>query len=234
MNPIFNLFATAFVLLSTSSAVFAQECVPAPYRMGQQQRCYDGRPIGGVVVPGQVVAVPANAIRVPVGRAVPHGYCSWGGRVENVAAGALIGGVIGLLAGDNHRAAGKGAAAGATVGLFIPCQQEALRQPVQYVPQAQQQFLERPQTQQSEHCTETGKKKGILNLPGHQKDGQVVCALPEDPNISRWIDGSPTTNPLEGVCRHTCRDGHVPVIAPDRSPQCRPAQFPPKEGEKQC
>ena len=88
-----------------------------------------------VIVP---VGIPQNAIRIPSGGAIPQGYCSWEGRAANVGAGALIGGIVGVLAGDNHRAAGKGAAVGALAGVFIPCQQLQQLQQVQQAQQAQQ------------------------------------------------------------------------------------------------
>ena len=65
---------------------------------------------------------------------MPQGYCPWGGRFENVIGGGVIGALIGALAGDNHRAAGQGAALGALAGVAIPCQQQvqqvAYQQPV--------------------------------------------------------------------------------------------------------
>lgn len=138
MKSAFKLAIATFVLLLGSSSAFAQiygtqsYCPrtgiwnygpPCSGGVAQQQQQQQQQ----VIVPVPV-GVPQNVIRIPSGGAIPQGYCSWGGRAENVGAGALIGGIIGVLAGDNHRAAGRGAALGATAGLFIPCQQMQIQQ----------------------------------------------------------------------------------------------------------
>ncbi len=68
---------------------------------------------------------PAGAVVVQQGTAAPQGYCSWGDRLVNVGVSAVVGGVIGALAGDSSRTAGQGAAIGGLAGVFIPCQQQA-------------------------------------------------------------------------------------------------------------
>lgn len=88
----------------------------------------------GTYAAGVPSGIPSNAVYIQPGAAVPTGYCSWRGRLVNVAASAFVGGVIGALAGDNSRAAGKGAAAGTFVGVFIPCQSAHQVAPAQQTP----------------------------------------------------------------------------------------------------
>lgn len=128
----------AALLVSFGATVFAQ-CMPmnapGPPRLWDGVRgCYvpQGTPAvyngnnGQVITSGQdndwgrILA--SQAIRIPQGQQIPSGYCSWGGRVENMAISGLIGAVVGVLAGDNRRAAAQGAALGMVVGTFVPCQ----------------------------------------------------------------------------------------------------------------
>jgi len=218
------------ILFLASASSFAQNCTLAPQVMGQPQRCWDGRPVQQVVQ-GQQVVIPQGVIQVPVGNSAPQGYCSWEGRVTNVGISSAIGGFIGLLTGGNHRAVGKGAAAGASVGLFIPCDQgrQGGQAPVMVAPQGQSGVM----AVASPCGPFPGTKQGVLNLPGNAKHGQTVCALPGDTNISQWLDGTPSSQ-KPGACQHQCPQSTVPVIGPDGTPQCRPSHQPPKIGEKSC
>lgn len=125
----------AALLVSFGATVFAQ-CMPmnapGPPRLWDGVRgCYvpQGTPAVYSGNNGQVVTsdqdwgriLASQAIRIPQGQQIPNGYCSWGGRVENMAISGLIGAVVGVLAGDNRRAAAKGAALGMMVGTFVPC-----------------------------------------------------------------------------------------------------------------
>jgi hypothetical protein len=100
----------------------------------------------------------------------------------------VVGGVTGATIGSmahNHRpqAVVLGGIVGGMLGNVAcrPTQALPVQQPIQTV--AQQQF---PQEQGSPVCG-NGKRPGILNIPGHQKHGQHVCAFPGDPNISQWL-----------------------------------------------
>lgn len=129
------VIVSAFLALFSFGAS-AQGCVQAPIINGTGyqggNRCWGGQPQNG----GQFVQGGSNqywqqslarqAIRVPYGQAVPQGYCSWGGRIENMAVAGLIGAVVGVIAGDNRESARAGAALGAGIGMFVPC--ETLRQ----------------------------------------------------------------------------------------------------------
>lgn len=131
-------FAFAAILVSFGATVFAQ-CIPMnapgpPRHWDGVRGCYvpQGTPAvyngnnGQVVTSGQDQdwgrILASQAIRVPQGQQVPNGYCSWSGRAENMIVSGLIGAVVGVLAGDNRRAAAKGAALGMVVGTFVPCQ----------------------------------------------------------------------------------------------------------------
>lgn len=121
------LAALAFTALSVSA--FAQHGTWgyqnntrqwAPPGVAVNQNVQNGSFVSGIPV---ATGYPAGAVLVQQGAAAPQGYCSWGERFLNVAASTGIGAVFGALAGDSTRAAGKGAAAGVMVGVFIPCQQ---------------------------------------------------------------------------------------------------------------
>lgn len=193
-------FALASLLISFGATVFAQ-CLPmnapGPPRLWDGERgCYvpQGTPSLNsfnnqqVIVGGQYYnhqqwqqLLASQAIRVPQGQQVPNGYCSWGGRTENIVASGLLGAFVGVLAGDNHRAAAKGAALGMMVGMFVPC---STLQPQVVVQQGVQQA---PNNSNGSCQHDPGTQPGVLNLPGHQKHGQTVCARPGDVNISRWL-----------------------------------------------
>lgn len=127
-----------------------------------------------------------QAIRIPMGQQVPQGYCSWGGRTENVLTGALLGAVIGVIAGDNRESARKGAGLGALAGVFVPC--DSLQQSQRVVVQ-QQQVVQNQQVLPPCRPPQNpaGSRPGVLNLPGNEMDGKTVCAMPGDTNISRWL-----------------------------------------------
>lgn len=126
------------------------------YRVAPPETCnafrqpYDtnGNPVGGiqqmnVVQQGGVITTGYNpnqwqqtlaqqAIRAPFGQP-PQGYCSWGGRTENIAIGGALGAIVGAIAGDNRESARKGFLVGAAMGTFVPCdtlhqQQVAMQQ----------------------------------------------------------------------------------------------------------
>lgn len=68
-----------------------------------------------------------------------------------------------------------------------------------------------------------GSKPGKLSLPGHPRNGELVCAIPGDPNITEWTDGGPVVKKEPGVCYHQCKEGLTPVFAPNGAPACFPS-----------
>lgn len=112
----------------------------------------------------------SQAIRVPMGQQAPQGYCSWGGRTENIAIAGVLGAVMGVIAGDNRESARKGAALGMLAGVFIPCnslQQQAFaqQQPQQVIGQQQVSSQQNP-------CADQGR------IAVYAPNGQVACKLP--------------------------------------------------------
>lgn len=121
-----------------------------------------------------------QAIRVPFGQQVPQGYCSWGGRIENLVVSGLIGAVMGNLVGGNRSATQKGAAAGMVVGLFVPCNTPQVIQ--QVVPQqVVQQGVTVQQSGQQGNCPSNTSWKR-LDWEGHPQNGKYLC-LPSDEQI---------------------------------------------------
>lgn len=201
-------FVFGALLISFFATVSAQ-CIPmngaGPPRLWDGERgCYvpQGTPslqqqqFGGIFQQQQMQQqqmqqmLAQQAIRVPMGQQAPNGYCSWGGRTENIAVAGILGAIVGVIAGDNRESARKGAALGMVAGMFVPC--ESLQQQQVVMQQQPQQFT--GQQWQIQHqgnsnpCAQVpGTIQGVLNLSGHPKNGQAVCAKPGDPNISRWL-----------------------------------------------
>lgn len=122
-------------------------------------------------------------------------------RVSDGAGSALVGAIVGALGGhaiDRWRGTGgrwteigaasmgaMGFAQGSQPGMTVVCQaavQQAL--PANQVVQQSEQPIQ--VRNPCEH--DPGTKRGVLNLPGHPKNGQTVCAKPGDLNISSWLD----------------------------------------------
>lgn len=94
---------------------------------------------------------------------------------KNHTGGAIGGAILGAIAGDKY-----------CESQALEAQQLALQQRQQYRPQQRpQQTVGNPCDPQKGHPA--GSRPGRLNLPGDAKDGQPVCAMPGDPNISEWL-----------------------------------------------
>ena len=203
MTCIYRILMAA-ILVSFGATVSAQ-CIPpnapGPPRLWDGERgCYvpQGTPsLQTLQQRGQVVYVQqpqqfvGNQQVVGVGggqQVLVSGQqqavaCTWGGRGENILGGGIIGGLLGVLARDSSDGARKGAAIGALLGTLIPCNSQQVASGQQVVVQQPQGVVTQQQgIQQGIQCP-AGTQPGILNLPGHPKHGQTVCAPPGDTNI---------------------------------------------------
>ena len=182
MNLFFQILIAA-VLASFGATTFAQ-CIPmnAP----GPPRLWD--PLGQCYVPqgtpqaGQTLVVPAGVQVLQPATAVA------GGLNGCQTLGAITGGTLGSFA-HNHRAQAivLGLIGGGLVGNAICTSNQGER--VLVVQQPQGAVVQPGNTwQQPSPCAhDPGTAQGVLNLPGHPKNGQTVCARPGDPNISRWL-----------------------------------------------
>ena len=109
-----NKFIKVLVLVAAalfSGSSFAQECIPAPYTMGQVQRCYDGRIITGLN--GQRVYL-TEAPRIII---VQRNNESTLSRLsECKLLGAGIGGALGNLSDENK---GQKTVLGILAGIIV-------------------------------------------------------------------------------------------------------------------
>ena len=197
-----NMLLVLFLLVVTASTSFAQ-CAPMngpfigpsghmidPPRIWDGSRgCYiwQGAPSSGQVTGQQVVQVYQPQV---VQQTVPVYQAQQvvGGFNKCEVIGGIAGGVIGSTASihNNRRYHPQAVVLGTIIGGVIgntACQVQRVQQyPVQNVV-AQQQVQ---QGQGTPSC-DAGKRPGVLNLQGHPKHGQHVCAIPGDPNISQWL-----------------------------------------------
>ncbi len=163
-----------FVLLGAPA--YAQECIPAPYTMGQQQRCWDGRLItgnvGGVVVGQQQIGgYNTNGVQlIAPAAALANGLS----KCEVV--GGIAGGTLGSFA-KNHNTQGVvlGAILGGIVGNAV-CSNNQGQQilVVQQPPQGQQQVVGQRQMPPAQvvPVTAEAQQQG-LQVPG----GDLRCPL---------------------------------------------------------
>lgn len=240
-------FMKSVILVALSlfvGSVFAQNpptisC--GDYRVAQGNSC--GQP-GAVVynhagyptnarIGGQSVQTGVNwapllasqAMRIPTGGQIPQGQCTWTERLQNILLSGGVGGLVGLLAGDNGRAAGQGAAAGVLIGTTIPCEtkQKFLRAHG-YNPEEEQSGelyqggnTRRPTaTTTPSSCNIEGMNPihGVTAEDCAKLNGRMTVKVPSSCNI----DGM---NPIHGVSSEECAKlaGRMSVKVPATTKQ---------------
>ena len=199
---IFGAVLAVFLSLFGGQA-FAQ-CYQAPSILGQgpqggnpcwggnQQQVIVSRPVvTQTFIPNQAPNQAPNQVpSQPVGSSGTP--CSWGGRVENITAGVVVGAILGVLAGDNSRAARQGGAVGGLVGASLPCSS----QPQQVATTQQQAVVSQGQTN---NCAANLSWKK-LDWSGHPQHGNFLC-LPAEEVIAQQKSASQPKND------HGCTSG---------------------------
>lgn len=173
----------ASLILVMVSPAFAQTCMPAPYRMGEIQRCYDGRPLSHVQQ--QVVVMPFQQYPVQRPAQIPPNCrlvekTLWqrvSGGVQNAlldgAVGALFGAAVDGAQGTGGRWTNVGLNAGAGLGL-----------------------LQGSSDHLTMVCQEIGEGQRSLAAP----QGGQVTAVPSDCDIQ----GVPELQNLRGLTQQQC------------------------------
>jgi hypothetical protein len=207
MVKMFMRFLMSALLVAFTATAIAQ-CIPpngpGPPRLWDGVRgCYVPQGTPAVshgyqqqwpqqVIPSNYggVAIPSGVMAGQAFNTVVNGVsmrCSILDRAASAAAQGLLAGGLGyvgekILNRKDHRVSARLAVAGMASGATLTCDPNIVDDTPRQVPVGtpqQGQFLN-----QGNGCTHNpGTQQGVLNLPGHPKHGQTVCARPGDVNV---------------------------------------------------